>query len=220
MSIHTKIIEKLQQKFESKKEDDYIDVPNVPVKDPEKLRTQYTMEELKEQEDEEKEKTKKDEEIEEPTPEEPPEEEPSPEEESPAEETPEGGETADMGAGEEGMAAGDTGMGMGGEQEEEKLEPDEIGRVYELKKIHSRLLAIENELASSPDIVLLKLRNKVLEALDMFDVLIANFRQYTDKIDEIIILFYKFISIVYNLMKKYYEIKQKEEESDKKWALL
>lgn len=104
------------------------------------------------------------------------------------------------------------GMGMMGIEKEEPLETSEVGRIYELKKIYSRLASIESYLSLSSDTILLKLRNFVSQALDLFETLISNIESYKDDLDDIIVMFYKFLSIVYTLLKQYYEIKKSEEK--------
>jgi hypothetical protein len=99
----------------------------------------------------------------------------------------------------------DAGMGQ------QDLSSSEIGRVYELKKIYSRLTSIESYLSSSTDESLLHLRTIVSRAIDLFDLVIINFRQYKEQIDEIIIMFYKFLDITYALLRDYYADEAKEE---------
>jgi len=114
---------------------------------------------------------------------------------------------------EEEMPPEEPGMedpGMGGE--EEQLTSTEIGRVYELKKIFSRLTSIEAYLSDSSDLTLLKLRNYVSQALEMFEILINNIDSFKDQIDDIIIMYYKFIEMVYVLLNKYYVDQEKEDE--------
>lgn len=199
-------------------EDDYIDVPDVDGVD-----TPYTtnrpfalpkgkkggsnylpfesaaIRAIKEAEKKEEEKTTEkevDTEIE------PPVEEPKEEEMEP--------ETGGMDAGmDTGM---DTGMGnnmnmagMGmGEQEEPKT-AGQLGRIYELKKIYSRLTAIESYLASESSSDLLEIRSYVSQSIELFEIISANFDSYSEKLDEIIIMYYKFLLEVYSNVKDYYK---------------
>jgi len=134
------------------------------------------------------------------------------------EEVPESGENqfSDTSGGEDQFAStGETpGMDIGGMDEEDDAPktPEEAGRTYELKKIYSRLLSIDSYLADSTDDVLLKLRNYVDQAIEMFEIVIANHKIYKNKIDEIIVLYYNFLRIVYSLLKSYYEIESKEDK--------
>jgi len=97
---------------------------------------------------------------------------------------------------------GDMGMGMG--EPQQNLTSSEIGRVYELKKIYSRLSAVETYLARTTDESILELRKFVSQSIDLFEVVITNFEQFKDKIDVIIVMFYEFLSIVYGSLRKYF----------------
>lgn len=131
----------------------------------------------------------------------------------PEEEGEEGGEEGmppEGGEGEmppEGMEGGDPGMagaGMPG-QEEPPLTASQIGRVYELKKIYSRLSSVESFLSRTTDDKILEIRKMVANAIDLFELVISNFQQYKDKIDEIIIMYYKFLKIVYESIKDHFK---------------
>jgi hypothetical protein len=117
--------------------------------------------------------------------------------------------------------AGMTGnmAGMGGDQG--NIDPmtgmpeksdKEIGRIYELKKIFSRLVSIESYLSVSSDENILLLRNYVVKAIELFKMLIDNVNSFQDKIDEIIIMFYQFLKRVYIILKKYYDYLQKQDK--------
>ena len=104
------------------------------------------------------------------------------------------------------------GMGMaGGMGYEQPKTADEIGKTYELKKIYSRLLSIDSQLSFSSDVILLKLRKFISKAIELFEILIANESSFKDEIDDIIIKYYEFLSQVYSIIKRFYEIKQKED---------
>lgn len=90
---------------------------------------------------------------------------------------------------------------------------EEIGRIYELKKIYTRLIAIDSQLSFSSDIIVVKLRAYISKAIDLFETLIHNVSTFKDKIDEIIIMYYNFLSEVYSLLKRYYKIKDKKNEN-------
>lgn len=117
-----------------------------------------------------------------------------------------------------GEATGDMGATPGMEtpegEEEVPQDPEYIGRVYELKKIYSRLVSVESFLNDASDVRLLKLRNYVSSSLELFKTLINNVEAYKDNIDELIVLFYKFLLIVYTLLKKYYEQENKEDKQE------
>ncbi len=177
---------------------DPVDVPFVPDDEYTTHRPYGENEEIKEQEEEE-----------EKIPAEVPEAEPEAEPVEP--EAVEGGEEAamgDMGA-EPGM---DVGMGMPGEEKEEPLTPGQIGRVYELKKIYTRLTALENMLQDVTDIEMMELRNLISKAIDLFKTLSSNFEVYKDKLDDIIVIFYKFLDISYKKVRDYFKSNKNNED--------
>jgi hypothetical protein len=124
----------------------------------------------------------------------------------------EGGLPADMGGADMGgdmgsdMPGGDMAGGMGGVgEQEEKLTSSQIGRVYELKKIYSRLSSVESYLARAMDESILELRKYVAQSIDLFEVVISNYDQYKDKVDDIIVNFYEFLDVIYSSLRKYYK---------------
>ena len=120
----------------------------------------------------------------------------------------EAGAEAGAEAGEE-VAMGDVGGQIPGipgmPEEEEKKDPKELGRIYELKKIYARLTSIESYLSDASEPALLKLRSLVSQSIEMFEILAANIDQYKDKMDDIIVMYYKFLEGVFDLLKKYYK---------------
>lgn len=107
---------------------------------------------------------------------------------------------------------GDIGNIGGGNEEEEEFDTSEIGRIYELKKIFSRLISLENFLSAANDDLLLKLASYVDQAIDLFKLVIDNVDQFLDQIDDIIVSFYEFLEISYKLLKKRLE---QDQEGDK-----
>lgn len=107
------------------------------------------------------------------------------------------------GMGEEIPGAGEMGADMGGGfgVEEEPKTAGELGRIYELKKIYARLTSLESYLANESDPTLLKIRNLVSQSIELFEVVAANFDSYKEKLDEIIITYYKFLTEVYSNVK-------------------
>lgn len=99
---------------------------------------------------------------------------------------------------------GMTGMGMGMSGPTSTFD---VGRVYELKKIYSRLVSMQSYLAGTTDPNLIKLRNYISGTMDLFRTLISNVALYKDKLDEIIVVFYKVIDNVYEILSKYYKDK-------------
>jgi len=162
----------------------------------------------------------------------PPEEEPpveeAPPEVPPAEEAPpaegemppEGAEGMPPDAGMEGMPGGDEMGGMGGMPGEEVKSASEIGRIYELKKIYTRLTTIESYLSDSSDPDLLRVRLLVSKSIELFEILSSNLPSYQppkspkERIDEIIIMYYKFLDQVYESVAKYYKEQNTKINSD------
>ena len=68
-----------------------------------------------------------------------------------------------------------------------------LGRIYELKKIYSKLLSISKLLDIRSDIKFAELEVECDEALDMFHIISLNLDKFQPKIDEIIVEFYRFI---------------------------
>ena len=111
----------------------------------------------------------------------------------------------------------DPAMGGGmGVDSQPLLSPLDIGHGYELKKIHERLVSLESYLSSVSDIELLKLRTLVMEALDLFQIIVSNFNSYKENIEEIIIMFYRFIDECYEIFRQFLAKKIKEKEKEKK----
>lgn len=138
-------------------------------------------------------------------------------EEAPEEEMPpeEGGEEmpADDGMGdmEGGADAGMGDMEGGFGQEEDPNDPtnkSEVGRLHELKKIHSRLSSLDMYLSSMLDPKLIKLKELVSKSRDLFHTVVSNFGMYKENIDEIIVTYYKFLDEVFELLVKYYKSKK------------
>ena len=103
------------------------------------------------------------------------------------------------------------GMGMGGfGMEEEPKEPKELGRIYELKKIYARLTSLESYLSDASEPDLLRLRTIVSQSIEMFEILASNFDSYKDKLDEIIIMYYKFLDVTYSTLREYYKAQSEE----------
>lgn len=105
----------------------------------------------------------------------------------------------------QGMDAGlGMGLGMGMEPEEVKT-AGQLGRIYELKKLYARLTSIESYLSNESSSELLEIRNYVSQAIELFEIISANFDSYKDKLDEIIIIYYKFILEIYNNVQDFYK---------------
>lgn len=88
---------------------------------------------------------------------------------------------------------------------QEVQDPDYLGKIYELKKIYSRLVSIESFLDSESEPTLLKLRNYVSSSIELFQMLINNISVFREDIDELIVNYYKFLLEVYSILKEYYK---------------
>lgn len=139
--------------------------------------------------------------------------------EEPAPEDPGGepdmGPEPDMG-GEPGMEAGmdpsDPGLGdpsAGMPGMEEPKDPSELGRTYEMKKIYSRLISMNQYLADEQSPKIVKTKQNIAKAIDLFAVIGANPESYKEKIDEIIISYYKFLESAYRRVKAFYKAEAK-----------
>jgi hypothetical protein len=92
---------------------------------------------------------------------------------------------------------------------------EEIGRIFELKKIYKRLLSMERYLSFTSDDVLNKLRKYVVSSIDMFETLVSNITAFDHStIDSIIVTFYEFLETVYNMMNEYLDEKDEEKKAE------
>lgn len=122
------------------------------------------------------------------------------------------GGIGDMGMDDQGNMPGVEGggmPGMEGQQEEEKTS-NQIGRVYELKKIYSRLASVESFLSRTTDEEILEVRKMVAQSIDLFEIVISNFKSYKEDVDEIIVTYYKFLDEVYSTIKDHFAGMAKE----------
>lgn len=88
---------------------------------------------------------------------------------------------------------------------------DELGRIFELKKIYNRLLSIESYLSFTSDDKLLEIALHVSKSIQFFEIMSSNIDSFKDQIDNIIVLYYKFLKVVYDEIEEYY--KKKNEDS-------
>jgi len=71
--------------------------------------------------------------------------------------------------------------------------PLEMGKVYEMKKIYTKLISISNILDHYSDKEFNELRDSVLESIDIFHTILSNFSQFKDDARKIINKYYKFV---------------------------
>ena len=81
------------------------------------------------------------------------------------------------------------------EQEEIPEEANEevisdLDKVFRLKKIYSRLISISKILDHHSDDKFEELRSDILEGIDLFHIIVSNFDNFKDSIDDIIESFY------------------------------
>ena len=105
---------------------------------------------------------------------------------------------------------------MGGDQEMGAAGTVEIniGRVYELKRVFSKLMALSNLLDTYSDVEFEEVSKQVLDALDLFNVISLNLDKFVDKIDNIIVEFYKFITSATAETERLVEKKSRMEEQE------
>jgi hypothetical protein len=108
------------------------------------------------------------------------------------------------GAGETG-GEGMSDMGGMGAPEEELKSVKEIGRIYELKKIYARLTSLESFLAHESDEVLLNTRTLISQSIELFYVVASNLESYKENLDEIIVMYYKFLREIYYKVRTYFK---------------
>ncbi len=106
--------------------------------------------------------------------------------------------------GMEGDPLNDPMSGMPGEEIKSAID---IGKTYELKKIYTRLISVEKFLNEIDEDKLEYLKNYTKKAIELFHILISNFKSYKDNINDIIIMYYKFIDSLYFDLNKYYKSK-------------
>jgi len=112
---------------------------------------------------------------------------------------------------EQDLTNGDEFPSSTSENKEEEKEWQKVSRSYELKKIYSRLTAIDSFLSTDSNPIILKVRNYVIKVMDLFKLVISNFESFEEQIDEIIVMFYKFINGVYDIVRDIYKKAQEEE---------
>ena len=91
---------------------------------------------------------------------------------------------------------------------------EQIGRTFELKKIYNRLIAIETYLSFSTEPILLKIEQYTSKAIELFELVMTNIQMYQDKVDDIVVTYYKFLEKIYEVIKQYYALKQEKENDE------
>ena len=117
-------------------------------------------------------------------------------------------------------------MGMQGQNVDPQTglpipDPAFIGRVYEMNKIYYFLKSMDNLLLRITTDDIIKLRNLVSKTIELFELVVDNLQSYKDQIDDIIVMFYKFLTRLTAVVEKYFNEKkaeQKEEEKQKSYG--
>jgi hypothetical protein len=110
----------------------------------------------------------------------------------------------------------DPGMGQPLPEEDTSKSPSDLGRIYELKKIYTRLTVIEAYLTESSDPSMIETRTIVSKAIELFEILASNLSSYKpprapeETLDEIIVQYYRFIEKIYNETANYYKRRSRE----------
>jgi len=102
-------------------------------------------------------------------------------------------------------------------EEEEELTRREIGYVFELKKIHERLMTISRFLESSLSPKLLRLKIYVDKSINLFDFFIQNIEKFKHNIEKVILIYYSFIIRSLEIIRDAYkeDLKIKEKNKNK-----
>lgn len=121
-------------------------------------------------------------------------------------------ENQEMGGGSDG-AENEAGMGSpeemggdpsgGGDTGETSL--NDVGKMYELQQIHNRLIAIRNHLSIFVEKEFDEVKKSLSKAISLFDLIVENYAKYSDKVDDIIVMYYQFIQNIYEVTKKKYK---------------
>jgi len=86
---------------------------------------------------------------------------------------------------------------MGAEPvEDPAVRIQKIGRIFELKKIFTRLITVQNYLMEFSDDKFDEMKTSVDEALELFHIVSININTYSEELDEIIVNYYKFLTDV------------------------
>ena len=99
--------------------------------------------------------------------------------------------------------------------------PEEIGKVFEMKKILYRLIALQSYLSDFADDELYKIRSYIAEAIELFLVISKNIEIFKEDFNDIIVLYYKFLKAAYFQIRRHIEEKhEREKEVRQKYSSL
>jgi len=117
---------------------------------------------------------------------------------NPPPENPDTGVPQEENTGEEGEAGED------GAMPDEGISVD-TGKMYELRRIHYRLVTIRNHLEIFVEEEFDEIKKSISKAIELFELVINNFDKYADKIDDIIIKYYQYLKDTYEIIQKKYK---------------
>ena len=101
-------------------------------------------------------------------------------------------------------------MGLDTGSPEDDQTSSDLGRIYELKKIYVRLVTLDKYLSSLSERELIDVKSMISKCIDLFELLSSNLDKFKDKIDDIIVLFYKFIQEAYKNVEEFYKKNSKK----------
>lgn len=82
---------------------------------------------------------------------------------------------------------------------QEVMSLSDIGKIYVMKKIYSRLISLDDLLADMSSPKFDPYKEKVKESIDIFHTIVANFAQFRPEIDDFITLFQE---LIYNCLEE------------------
>jgi hypothetical protein len=88
-----------------------------------------------------------------------------------------------------------------------------LGRVYELKKIYTKLLSLSDLLEHISDSKFDQVEQSIREAIDLYHIVVDNLEKFDDKVDDIVVNFYDFLKEILANIEEL--IKEKDRERDK-----
>jgi hypothetical protein len=91
----------------------------------------------------------------------------------------------------------------------------ELGRIYELNKIYTRLYTIHKILSNTSDSKLQTLREMTSEAFEIFRLILNNIRSYVNIIDDIILKYYEFLGELVKLLDIYFKANSEKDNNVK-----
>jgi len=132
-----------------------------------------------------------------------------------------------MSAGDPNMMGQDPTMGMGGDMSgmsgmmpgtpgyEPIKTAKELGRIYELNKIYTRLYVIHKILSSVSDTKLQNIRDMTSEVFEIYRLVLNNIKSYMGIIDDVILLYYQYLNELIRILDIYFKANSEKKEDVK-----